>query len=46
MGLLAWVFEAVVSMLIVLALIPVFIEMGSKLDILQLLWQVLRLLFS
>ena len=44
MGLLAWVFEAMVSVLILLAVIPVFIEVSSDLDILQLLWQVLRLL--
>jgi len=45
MGLLVWMIETVISVLFVLAMIPVFVEIGTDVDILQLLVQVVRLLW-
>ncbi len=45
MGLVYKVFDAVIAFLILVALVPILVQVGAEVDILRLLGQIVRLLF-
>lgn len=45
MDLVERVVEIIISALIIFAMIPVFIKIGAEMDLLNLLWEALRLLW-